>query len=140
MVSQRTLLCGSLLLLTMVDWCPKVGSLQCYGCNLKTGSQEMDVGCSSPEQMTCSPSHQGFKHRFCIRIWCWGRSWQVAVPQHVSANRRSCQVSASSAVPLTCVTTLRRLGSLSRSPSASSSASAQLALWRDPRGSRRHGI
>ncbi|XP_062929216.1 prostate stem cell antigen-like isoform X2 [Mobula hypostoma] len=68
MVSQRTLLCGSLLLLTMVDWCPKVGSLQCYGCNLKTGSQEMDVGCSSPEQMTCSPSHQGFKHRFCIRI------------------------------------------------------------------------
>ncbi|KAK7895644.1 hypothetical protein WMY93_020969 [Mugilogobius chulae] len=27
----------------------------------------VDVGCSSPEVITCTHSHKGFKHRFCIK-------------------------------------------------------------------------
>ncbi|KAK6312822.1 hypothetical protein J4Q44_G00161690 [Coregonus suidteri] len=42
-------------------------ALQCYGCNILQGQRIVDVGCSSPEVITCSHSHKGFKHRFCIR-------------------------------------------------------------------------
>ncbi|KAL0979742.1 hypothetical protein UPYG_G00188970 [Umbra pygmaea] len=42
-------------------------ALQCYGCNILQGKTYVNVGCSSPEVITCSHSHKGFKHRFCIR-------------------------------------------------------------------------
>ncbi|KAJ8006091.1 hypothetical protein DPEC_G00124660 [Dallia pectoralis] len=42
-------------------------ALQCYGCNILQGQKYIDVGCSSPEVITCTHSHKGFKHRFCIR-------------------------------------------------------------------------
>ncbi|XP_025022557.1 uncharacterized protein LOC107326134 isoform X2 [Python bivittatus] len=42
--------------------------LQCYGCNVMVGSRSVNTGCSSPEVITCPRSHQGFKHRFCIKI------------------------------------------------------------------------
>ncbi|XP_025022558.1 uncharacterized protein LOC107326134 isoform X3 [Python bivittatus] len=32
------------------------------------GSRSVNTGCSSPEVITCPRSHQGFKHRFCIKI------------------------------------------------------------------------
>ncbi|XP_050966705.1 uncharacterized protein LOC127165832 [Labeo rohita] len=41
--------------------------LQCYACNIVHNQRYVDVGCSSPEVITCSHSHKGFKHRFCIR-------------------------------------------------------------------------
>ncbi|XP_037387815.1 uncharacterized protein LOC119261886 [Pygocentrus nattereri] len=41
--------------------------LQCYACNIVQGQRYVDVGCSSPEVITCSHSHKGFKQRFCIR-------------------------------------------------------------------------
>ncbi|KAM6985403.1 uncharacterized protein FYW47_004987 [Aplochiton taeniatus] len=41
--------------------------LQCYGCNIIQGQRYVDVGCSNPEVITCTHSHKGFKHRFCIR-------------------------------------------------------------------------
>ncbi|KAJ3606046.1 hypothetical protein NHX12_028089 [Muraenolepis orangiensis] len=44
-----------------------VQGLQCYGCNIIQGQRYVDVGCSNPEVLTCSHSHKGFKHRFCIR-------------------------------------------------------------------------
>ncbi|CAL8282246.1 unnamed protein product [Gadus morhua 'NCC'] len=45
----------------------QVQGLQCYGCNIIQGQRYVDVGCSNPEVLTCSHSHKGFKHRFCIR-------------------------------------------------------------------------
>ncbi len=44
-----------------------VSGLQCYGCNVFHGQKYVDVGCSNPEVITCTHSHKGFKHRFCIR-------------------------------------------------------------------------
>ncbi|KAK2535346.1 hypothetical protein Q9233_003643 [Columba guinea] len=44
-----------------------VSGLQCYGCNIIVGTKNVDMGCSKPEVITCSHSHQGFKHRFCIK-------------------------------------------------------------------------
>lgn len=44
-----------------------VSGLQCYGCNIIVGTKYVDTGCSNPEVITCSHSHQGFKHRFCIK-------------------------------------------------------------------------
>lgn len=44
-----------------------VSGLQCYGCNIVVGTKNVDMGCSNPEVITCSQSHQGFKHRFCIK-------------------------------------------------------------------------
>ena len=44
-----------------------VSGLQCYGCNIIVGTKNVDMGCSNPEVITCSHSHQGFKHRFCIK-------------------------------------------------------------------------
>ncbi|KAK2888269.1 hypothetical protein Q8A73_019717 [Channa argus] len=41
--------------------------LQCYGCNIIQGQRYVDVGCSNPEVITCTHSHKGFKHRFCIK-------------------------------------------------------------------------
>lgn len=46
---------------------PLVSGLQCYGCNIIVGTKYVDMGCSNPEVITCSHSHQGFKHRFCIK-------------------------------------------------------------------------
>ncbi|KAG9261894.1 prostate stem cell antigen-like [Astyanax mexicanus] len=46
---------------------PQVDGLQCYACNIVQGQRYVDVGCSSPEVITCSHSHKGFKQRFCIR-------------------------------------------------------------------------
>lgn len=71
-----------------------VSGLQCYGCNIIVGTKNVDKGCSHPEVITCSHSHQGFKHRFCIKTesgecgaeaarpiwdripepWAWGRA------------------------------------------------------------------
>ncbi|KAK6470823.1 hypothetical protein HHUSO_G30322, partial [Huso huso] len=41
--------------------------LQCYGCNIIVGRKYINVGCTNPEVITCSHSHKGFKHRFCIK-------------------------------------------------------------------------
>ncbi|KAL4609443.1 hypothetical protein GN956_G23567 [Arapaima gigas] len=41
--------------------------LQCYACNIGPGRKTIDVGCISPEVVTCTHSHKGFKHRFCIK-------------------------------------------------------------------------
>ncbi|KAJ8408682.1 hypothetical protein AAFF_G00253170 [Aldrovandia affinis] len=41
--------------------------LQCYGCNIIQERRYVDVGCSKPEVITCSHSHKGFKHRFCLK-------------------------------------------------------------------------
>ncbi|KAK2911430.1 hypothetical protein Q8A67_003563 [Cirrhinus molitorella] len=41
--------------------------LQCYGCNVFHGQKYVDVGCTNPEVITCTHSHKGFKHRFCIK-------------------------------------------------------------------------
>ncbi|XP_049594748.1 uncharacterized protein [Syngnathus scovelli] len=45
----------------------QVAGLQCYGCNIIQGQRYVDVGCSNPEVLTCTHSHKGFKHRFCIK-------------------------------------------------------------------------
>ncbi|KAK2819180.1 hypothetical protein Q5P01_024741 [Channa striata] len=45
----------------------QVEGLQCYGCNIIQGQRYVDVGCSNPEVITCTHSHKGFKHRFCIK-------------------------------------------------------------------------
>nr|XP_030142574.3 prostate stem cell antigen isoform X2 [Taeniopygia guttata] len=58
---------GILSLLTVVFVLPEVSGLQCYGCNIVVGTKNVDMGCSNPEVITCSQSHQGFKHRFCIK-------------------------------------------------------------------------
>ncbi|XP_034565166.1 uncharacterized protein LOC117830920 [Notolabrus celidotus] len=48
--------------------CPvQFKGLQCYGCNIIQGQRYVDVGCSNPEVITCTHSHKGFKHRFCIK-------------------------------------------------------------------------
>ncbi|KAI2664172.1 RNA-binding protein 20 [Labeo rohita] len=44
-----------------------VDGLQCYGCNVFHGQKYVDVGCTNPEVITCTHSHKGFKHRFCIK-------------------------------------------------------------------------
>ncbi|RLW00478.1 hypothetical protein DV515_00008756 [Chloebia gouldiae] len=46
---------------------PSVESGSCYACNIVVGTKNVDMGCSNPEVITCSQSHQGFKHRFCIK-------------------------------------------------------------------------
>ncbi|XP_065140400.1 uncharacterized protein [Paramisgurnus dabryanus] len=58
-------LCYFLVLLTLL--LSKADGLQCYACNIVHEQRYVDVGCSSPEVITCSHSHKGFKHRFCIR-------------------------------------------------------------------------
>ncbi|XP_050763629.1 ly6/PLAUR domain-containing protein 1-like [Gymnogyps californianus] len=58
---------GILSLITVVFVLPEVSGLQCYGCNIIVGTKNVDMGCSNPEVITCSHSHQGFKHRFCIK-------------------------------------------------------------------------
>ncbi|KAM6047428.1 uncharacterized protein LJ206_018168 [Theristicus caerulescens] len=58
---------GILSLMTVVFVLPEVSGLQCYGCNIIVGTKNVDMGCSNPEVITCSHSHQGFKHRFCIK-------------------------------------------------------------------------
>ncbi|XP_025917853.1 ly6/PLAUR domain-containing protein 1-like [Apteryx rowi] len=58
---------GILSLLTAVSVLPEVSGLQCYGCNIIVGTRYVDMGCSNPEVVTCSRSHQGFKHRFCLK-------------------------------------------------------------------------
>ncbi|XP_077093622.1 uncharacterized protein LOC143745403 [Siphateles boraxobius] len=45
----------------------QVDGLQCYGCNVFHGQKYVDVGCVRPEVITCTHSHKGFKHRFCIK-------------------------------------------------------------------------
>ncbi|XP_062873655.1 uncharacterized protein LOC134335136 [Trichomycterus rosablanca] len=40
--------------------------LQCYACNIQ-GQSSVDVGCSSPEVITCSHFYKGFKQHYCIR-------------------------------------------------------------------------
>ncbi|XP_035386105.1 uncharacterized protein LOC118242024 [Electrophorus electricus] len=45
----------------------QASGLQCYACNIVEGQRYVDVGCSSPEVITCSRSHKGFKQRFCIK-------------------------------------------------------------------------
>lgn len=44
-----------------------VNGLQCYGCNIIQGQRYVDIGCTNPEVLTCTHSHKGFKHRFCIK-------------------------------------------------------------------------
>nr|XP_023674468.1 uncharacterized protein LOC111847479 [Paramormyrops kingsleyae] len=44
-----------------------VTGLQCYACNVGSTRKTIDVGCFHPEVVTCSQSHKGFKHRFCIK-------------------------------------------------------------------------
>ncbi|XP_043386755.1 ly6/PLAUR domain-containing protein 1-like [Chelonia mydas] len=58
---------GILSLMTVAFVLPVASGLQCYGCNIIVGTKYVDMGCSNPEVITCSQSHQGFKHRFCIK-------------------------------------------------------------------------
>ncbi|KAM3911255.1 uncharacterized protein RB166_019954 [Leptodactylus fuscus] len=44
-----------------------VRGLQCYSCNIISGTRYIDKGCTSPEVIACSQSHKGFKQRFCIK-------------------------------------------------------------------------
>ncbi|KAM4664121.1 uncharacterized protein O3C94_012291 [Discoglossus pictus] len=44
-----------------------VSGLQCYSCNIISGTKYIDMGCTKPEVITCSHSHKGFKQRFCIK-------------------------------------------------------------------------
>ncbi|KAK3514617.1 hypothetical protein QTP70_021529, partial [Hemibagrus guttatus] len=53
-----------------------VDALQCYACNIQ-GQRYVDVGCSSPEVITCSHFYRGFKQRFCIRTESNGQSSQI---------------------------------------------------------------
>ncbi|XP_074083730.1 CD59B glycoprotein-like [Macrotis lagotis] len=59
--------CGLFLTLMMISFFPAAQGLQCYACNVMVGTQHIDPGCSKPEIVTCSESHQGFKHKFCIK-------------------------------------------------------------------------
>ncbi|KAJ8346885.1 hypothetical protein SKAU_G00282860 [Synaphobranchus kaupii] len=54
-------------LLTSVFFPWQAHGLQCYGCNIIQERRYVDVGCSNPEVITCSHSHKGFKHRFCLK-------------------------------------------------------------------------
>ncbi|KAJ7308242.1 hypothetical protein JRQ81_008767 [Phrynocephalus forsythii] len=60
--------CGMFPLVTASFLLPVAAGLQCYGCNVLVGSRSVAAGCTSPEVITCSHSHQGFKHRFCIKM------------------------------------------------------------------------
>ncbi|KAG5834711.1 hypothetical protein ANANG_G00264490 [Anguilla anguilla] len=55
------------LLLASLLLCRQAHGLQCYGCNIIQERRYVDVGCSNPEVITCSHSHKGFKHRFCLK-------------------------------------------------------------------------
>ncbi|XP_035247501.1 uncharacterized protein LOC118213018 [Anguilla anguilla] len=55
------------LLLASLLLCWQAHGLQCYGCNIIQERRYVDVGCSNPEVITCSHSHKGFKHRFCLK-------------------------------------------------------------------------
>lgn len=66
----------------------QVHGLQCYGCNIILGQKYVDVGCSNPEVITCTHSHKGFKHRFCIKI----ESTALGIVQtRACATSRHCQ-------------------------------------------------
>ncbi|KAI7812974.1 uncharacterized protein LOC130565314 [Triplophysa rosa] len=67
MTSQPLLLYAFGLILTSLLVFTQVSCLQCYGCNVFHGQKYVDVGCGSPEIITCTLSHKGFKHRFCIK-------------------------------------------------------------------------
>ncbi|KAG9353869.1 hypothetical protein JZ751_011993 [Albula glossodonta] len=54
-------------LLTLVFFTWQADGLQCYACNIIQERRYVDVGCSNPEVITCSHSHRGFKHRFCLK-------------------------------------------------------------------------
>ncbi|KAG7476443.1 hypothetical protein MATL_G00082990 [Megalops atlanticus] len=56
---------GFLLTTAFFTW--QAQGLQCYGCNIIQERRYVDVGCSNPEVITCSHSHKGFKHRFCLK-------------------------------------------------------------------------
>ncbi|XP_038600626.1 CD59B glycoprotein-like [Tachyglossus aculeatus] len=58
---------GMLLSLMVAAFFSPAQGLQCYGCNIVIGTKSIDAGCSNPEIITCSHSHKGFKHRFCIK-------------------------------------------------------------------------
>ncbi|TST10032.1 Retinoic acid receptor RXR-alpha-A [Bagarius yarrelli] len=63
-----TLCCPPLLLLLLLLplFITQAYALQCYACNIQ-GQRYADVGCSSPEIITCSHFDKGFKQRFCIK-------------------------------------------------------------------------
>ncbi|XP_043838454.1 lymphocyte antigen 6H-like [Dromiciops gliroides] len=58
---------GLFLPIMMISFFPAAHGLQCYACNIVVGTQHIAPGCSKPEIVTCSESHQGFKHKFCIK-------------------------------------------------------------------------
>ncbi|XP_044519023.1 lymphocyte antigen 6H-like [Gracilinanus agilis] len=60
-------ICGLFLPLMLIAFFPAAHGLQCYACNIVVGTQHIAPGCSKPEIVTCSESHQGFKHKFCIK-------------------------------------------------------------------------
>ncbi|KAM6430995.1 uncharacterized protein PHA67_001825 isoform 7-T12 [Liasis olivaceus] len=60
--------CGTLRLPAGSFLLAATSGLQCYSCNVMVGSRSVNTGCSSPEVITCPRSHQGFKHRFCIKM------------------------------------------------------------------------
>ncbi|XP_060768767.1 uncharacterized protein LOC132875753 [Neoarius graeffei] len=67
MTLHTWLLSGFGFILTSALFTVQVHGLQCYGCNVIHGQKYVDVGCSKPEIITCTHSHKGFKHRFCIK-------------------------------------------------------------------------
>ncbi|KAL6463733.1 hypothetical protein MHYP_G00281240 [Metynnis hypsauchen] len=67
MTLQTWLLYGVGFTLASAFFITHVHGLQCYGCNVIHGQRYVDVGCSNPEVITCTHSHKGFKHRFCIK-------------------------------------------------------------------------
>ncbi|KAK2816243.1 hypothetical protein Q7C36_022514 [Tachysurus vachellii] len=67
MTLHTWLLYGVGFILAFALFAAQVHGLQCYGCNVIHGQKYVDVGCSKPEIITCTHSHKGFKHRFCIK-------------------------------------------------------------------------
>ncbi|MCJ8748515.1 hypothetical protein PDJAM_G00165680 [Pangasius djambal] len=67
MTLHTWLLYGVGFILASALFTAQVHGLQCYGCNVIHGQKYVDVGCSKPEIITCTHSHKGFKHRFCIK-------------------------------------------------------------------------
>ncbi|RXN13300.1 ly6 PLAUR domain-containing 1-like protein [Labeo rohita] len=67
MTSHALLLYGLGFTLASALLSTQVDGLQCYGCNVFHGQKYVDVGCTNPEVITCTHSHKGFKHRFCIK-------------------------------------------------------------------------
>ncbi|KAA0716342.1 hypothetical protein E1301_Tti001777 [Triplophysa tibetana] len=71
----------SSILLLLTIFLSQAEGLQCYACNIVHEQRYVDVGCSSPEVITCSHSHKGFKHRFCIRTES-GENLTTAITHH----------------------------------------------------------